>query len=56
MRVGRLDRFHDSQQRSGFAGVLCDRLVDQQFFVSIQHSIGDILHDSSASQQTSLAA
>jgi hypothetical protein len=49
MRIGCLNRFQDSQQRSGTAGVLCYRLVDQQLLVSIQRSIGDTLHDSSAS-------
>ena len=49
VRVGGLHRLQDSQQRSGAAAVLCNRLVDQQPLVSIQHFISDTLHDSSAS-------
>jgi hypothetical protein len=56
MRVSGLDGFQNSQQRSGLAGVLCNRLVNQQLFLGIQLFMDDTLHDSSASQQTSLAA
>jgi hypothetical protein len=56
MRVGCLNRFQDSQQRSGTTGVLGYRLVDQQLFVSIQRSISDTLHDSSASLANSIGA
>ena len=34
--VGRLHRLQDSQQRAGPVRLLCNRLVDQQPFVSIQ--------------------
>jgi hypothetical protein len=41
VRVGGLNRFQDSQQRSGAAIVLLNRLVDQQLLVSVQHFMGD---------------
>jgi hypothetical protein len=52
MSIGGLNLFQDSQERSGPASVLCNRLVNQQLFRSVQHFIGDTLHDSSASKQT----
>ena len=48
MGVGGLNRRQNSQQRSGAAVLLMNRLVDQQPLVSIQHFMGDTLHNASA--------
>jgi hypothetical protein len=48
MGVGGLNPRQDSQQRSGSAVLLMNRLVDQQPLVSIQHFMGDTLHNASA--------
>jgi hypothetical protein len=55
MRIGGLNRFKDSQQRSGTALVLRNGLGDQLPFVSIQNFIRDTLHHSSSSGTASPA-